>query len=229
MSSRPLQAGGCPQRDLLTYGDGGLLACGEQEVVSCLQVWGSAGEVSGWPSDAAQSQASPAGLPSHAGGSPMGKGQLPLLSEHSGDICPPLLSGLLCSGGCLLLLSVPPAHPACPGLSGLLASWPACACVVSHVWLLETPWTVACEASLSMGFSRQEYWSGLPRPPPGDLPKPEIEPVSLTSPALAAAYCRSVSPHSWCGHLKGREGSRIGQLKVRMWYRNYRTSPQGAL
>ena len=82
-SSRPLQAGGCPQRDLLTYGDGGLLACGEQEVVSCLQVWGSAGQVSGWPSDAAQSQASPAGLPSHAGGSPMGKGQLPLLSEHS--------------------------------------------------------------------------------------------------------------------------------------------------
>ena len=39
-----------------------------------------------------------------------------------------------------------------------------------------TPWTVACQAPLSMGFSRQEYWSGLPCPPPGDLPNLEIEP-----------------------------------------------------
>ena len=42
----------------------------------------------------------------------------------------------------------------------------------------ETPWTVACQASLSMGFSRQEYWSGLPFPPPGDLANPGIEPAS---------------------------------------------------
>ena len=41
---------------------------------------------------------------------------------------------------------------------------------------LETPWTVACRAPLSMGFSRQEYWSGLPFPSPGDLPNPGIEP-----------------------------------------------------
>ena len=41
---------------------------------------------------------------------------------------------------------------------------------------LETPWTVACQAPLSMGFSRQEYWSGLPFPPPGDLPNPGTEP-----------------------------------------------------
>ena len=46
---------------------------------------------------------------------------------------------------------------------------------------LATPWTVACQASLSMGFCRQEYQSGLPFPSPGDLPNPEIE---LGSPAL---------------------------------------------
>ena len=45
------------------------------------------------------------------------------------------------------------------------------------------PWTVACQAPLSMGFSRQEYWSGLPFPSPGDLPDPGIEP---RSPALQA-------------------------------------------
>ena len=41
--------------------------------------------------------------------------------------------------------------------------------VLSHVWLFETPWTVAHQAPLSLGFSRQEYWSGLPCPPPGNL------------------------------------------------------------
>ena len=45
----------------------------------------------------------------------------------------------------------------------------------SHVQLFVTPWTVAHQAPLSMGFSRQEYWSGLPFPPPGDLPHPGIE------------------------------------------------------
>ena len=46
-------------------------------------------------------------------------------------------------------------------------------------------WTVACQALLSMGFSKQEHWSGLPCLPPGDLPDPGIEPLSLMSPALA--------------------------------------------
>ena len=58
----------------------------------------------------------------------------------------------------------------------------------SHVRLSVTPWTVALQASLSMGFSRQEYWSGLPCPPPGDLPNPGIEPAVLTSPALAGRF-----------------------------------------
>jgi len=43
--------------------------------------------------------------------------------------------------------------------------------LLSHVWLFATPWTVATQAPLSMGFSRQEYWSGLPFPHPGDLPE----------------------------------------------------------
>ena len=53
---------------------------------------------------------------------------------------------------------------------------------------LVTPWTVACQAPLSMGFSRQEYWSGLSFPSLGDLPDPGIEPMSLMSPALAGWF-----------------------------------------
>ena len=66
-----------------------------------------------------------------------------------------------------------------------------CVCVLScfcHVRLFATPWTVACQAPLSMGFSRQEYWSGLPCPPPGDLLDPGIEPAFLMSPALANEF-----------------------------------------
>ena len=51
---------------------------------------------------------------------------------------------------------------------------------LSRVGLFVTPWTVAYQASLSMGFSRQEYWSGLPFLSPGDLPDPGIEPGSPT-------------------------------------------------
>ena len=58
----------------------------------------------------------------------------------------------------------------------------------SRVQLFVTLWTVARQAPLSMGFSRQEYWSGLPCPPPGDLPDPETEPTSLKSLALAGRF-----------------------------------------
>ena len=54
---------------------------------------------------------------------------------------------------------------------------------LSRVQIFMTPWTVAYQAPLSMGFFRQEYWSGLPFPSPGDLPNPGIEP---RSPALQA-------------------------------------------
>ena len=69
------------------------------------------------------------------------------------------------------------------------SSWESllCACELSHfspVWLLVTPWTLAHQAPLCMGFSCQEYWSGLLCPPPGDLPYPGIEPASPVSPAL---------------------------------------------
>ena len=56
--------------------------------------------------------------------------------------------------------------------------------VASCARLFVTPWTVANQAPLSMGFCRQEYWSGKPFPSPGDLPDPEIKPGSLESPAL---------------------------------------------
>ena len=53
-----------------------------------------------------------------------------------------------------------------------------------HVWLFVTQWTVAHKVPLYLGFSRQEYWSGLLSPSPGDVPDSGIEPASLTSPAL---------------------------------------------
>ena len=76
--------------------------------------------------------------------------------------------------------------PFCSDLGTLLL----CACVLSHlspVRLSATLWTVARQAPLSMGFSRQEYWSGWPCPPPGDLPYARIEPPSLVAPALQEA------------------------------------------
>ena len=60
-----------------------------------------------------------------------------------------------------------------------------CAQLLSGVWLFMTPWTIVHQAPLSMGFPRQEYWSGLPCPPPGNLSNPGIKPKSLASPELA--------------------------------------------
>ena len=57
----------------------------------------------------------------------------------------------------------------------------------SHVQLYAILWTVACQASLSMGFSRQEYWKGMLSPPPGDLPNPGIKPGLL--------HCRQILYH----------------------------------
>ena len=63
-----------------------------------------------------------------------------------------------------------------------------CAQLLSCVQLLATPWTVAHQAPLSLEFSRQEFWSGVPFPPPGDLPNPGIKPTSLASPVLIAGF-----------------------------------------
>ena len=69
-----------------------------------------------------------------------------------------------------------------------------CAKSLSHVQLFLTPWAVACQAPLSIGFSRQEYCSVLPFPASRDLPDPGIEPTSLVSPALAGRFFIIVPP-----------------------------------
>ena len=58
----------------------------------------------------------------------------------------------------------------------------------TSVQLFGILWTLAHQAPLSMGFSRQEYWRGLPFPPLGDLPDPGVEPMSLVSPVLAGGF-----------------------------------------
>ena len=69
-----------------------------------------------------------------------------------------------------------------------------CALVLSRVRLSAASQMVARQASLSMGFPRQEHWSGLPFPPPGDLPDPGIEPAALVSPALAGGFIMTAPP-----------------------------------
>ena len=69
---------------------------------------------------------------------------------------------------------------------------------LSRVWLIVTSWTVAHQAPLSMGFSRQEYWSGLPFPPPGDLPNPGLDPVS---PVLGGRFFTAEPPNLFCFEL----------------------------
>ena len=100
------------------------------------------------------------------------------------------------------------------------------------VQLLATLWTVACQAPLSMGFSRQVYWSGLPCPPLRNLPEPEMEPMSPVFRALQAGYlplCHKGSPYSnsrdpcyciWiasmikqCNGIGGDWGSERGEIK----------------
>ena len=67
-------------------------------------------------------------------------------------------------------------------------------CMLSHVWLFATPWTIVHQAPLSMRFPREEYWSRLPFPPPRNLPDPGIEPMFLVSPALAGGFL-TTEPH----------------------------------
>ena len=83
------------------------------------------------------------------------------------------------------------------------------ACVLSHfshVQLFATQWTVVCQVPLSMGFSRQEQWTGLPFPPPGDLPNPDIEPASLMFPALAGRFFTTSA--TWKVRIHSSEGQK---------------------
>ena len=82
------------------------------------------------------------------------------------------------------------SRPACS--SGV--AWAHCVCVCLSCPTLVTPLTVARQAPGTMEFSRQEYWSGLPFPIPGDLPNPGIEPISLESPALAGGSFTTAPP-----------------------------------
>ena len=69
-------------------------------------------------------------------------------------------------------------------------------CMCSHSVMSDsaTPWTVACQAPLFMGFPRQDYWSGLPFPTPGNLSDPGIKPESLASSALAGRFFTTEPP-----------------------------------
>ena len=67
----------------------------------------------------------------------------------------------------------------------------------SHVQPFMTPWTIAYQAPVSMGFSRQEYWSGFPCLPPGDLPDLGVEPTSLTTTALAGRVFTTSTTWEW--------------------------------
>ena len=86
------------------------------------------------------------------------------------------------------------------------------ACVLSRVRLFATPWAVARQVPLSMEFSRQEYWSGLPLPTPGDLSNSGIEP---TSPALAFTTEPPGSPKASKIQFLGENSSDYSLLKVR--------------
>ena len=66
--------------------------------------------------------------------------------------------------------------------------FPVCACVLSRIQLFVTPWTKARQTPLCIGFSRQEYWSGLPFPSPGDLSDPGMEPPAPVTPALIGRW-----------------------------------------
>ena len=88
------------------------------------------------------------------------------------------------------------------------------ACVLScfsYVWLFATLWTIAHQAPLSMGFSRHEYWSGLPCSPPGYQLNPGIESASLKSPALASEFfTTSATWEAW--EAPGKPGQHLGSL-----------------
>ena len=78
--------------------------------------------------------------------------------------------------------------------------------MLSHVQLFATPWTLAHQVPLSLGFLRQEYWSGLPFPPPGALLDPGIKPISPVSPALAGGFL-PLAPPGKPGGSDGKEST----------------------
>ena len=104
------------------------------------------------------------------------------------------------------------SSPATQGISSSVHCFlygPTLTSVLSHfsrVQLFATLWTTARQAPPSMGFSRQEYWTGLPCPPPGDLPNPGIEPVTLKSPALVGGVLPPALPGKPTSHISWAYG-----------------------
>ena len=95
-------------------------------------------------------------------------------------------------------------------------------CVLSHAGLFATPRTVASQAPLSMQFPRQENWSRLPFPTPGDLPDPGIKPTSLMSPGLAGGFLPSESPRICLQYRKPRSRPRV---RKSLWIREWLPTP----
>ena len=128
--------------------------------------------------------------------------------------------------------SVENAESVCPimGFSpGVLISLVCCCLVAKSCLTLWEPLTVACQASLSMGLPRQGYWSGLPFPPPGDLPDPGIEPVS---PALSGRLFTDEPPertthHPKCSHKSDRWLGSWLLLGYLPWRSSERTKGKG--
>ena len=90
-------------------------------------------------------------------------------------------------------------------LAGTFLTTDVCLCVFSRVQLFVALWTVAHQDPLSVGFSRQEYWSGLPFPTPGDLPSLGIEHASLASSALAGrCFTTSATQDRWNSEIAPR-------------------------
>ena len=104
--------------------------------------------------------------------------------------------------------------------------------LLSRVWLFVTPWTVPYQASPSMGFSRQEYWSGLPFPSPGDLPNPEIESIPHCRQTLYPLSHQGSPRWTWVWANSGRRWRRRkprvlavhGVTKSRTWLSDWATS-----
>ena len=95
---------------------------------------------------------------------------------------------------CLLLMSHSKVYSFFIYILNILVSVCVCAQSLSRVQLFATPWTVAHQAPLSMEFSRQDYWSGLPLPTPGDPPGSGIRPASLAVAALAGGFFTTPPP-----------------------------------
>ena len=99
-----------------------------------------------------------------------------------------------------------------------------CAQSLSRVWLFAKLWTIACQATLSMGFSRQEYWGGLLFPPPGNLPDPGIEPTSPPSPVLAGRLFTSEphgKPNLYMRHLLIKKYKIYREVENKNWKKIY--------